>query len=149
MAKTHKVTLAEEMEARKFEYAGLCTISQARKAFERGETERVAEWRVSLAAWNEQERIKQEASRARVDALIAARPAFEPVTHQCARCGADVVQSDSEIPPHTLSTSEWLCRDCEAKRVAERKQQMDKDARRVREESARREANDAWERGEN
>lgn len=34
--------------ARKFERAGLCSISQAVKAFERGETEKINEWKKQL-----------------------------------------------------------------------------------------------------
>ena len=40
---------AEYAEARKFEAAGLASISQAVKAFERGETSRINEWRRQLA----------------------------------------------------------------------------------------------------
>jgi hypothetical protein len=40
----------EYAEARRFEAAGLCSISQAVKAFERGETRRINEWRQALAA---------------------------------------------------------------------------------------------------
>lgn len=40
----------EQMEmARAFEKAGLTTISQAVKAYERGETSRIAEWTRALA----------------------------------------------------------------------------------------------------
>ena len=40
---------AQYAEARKFEAAGLTSISQAVKAFERGETSRISEWRKQLA----------------------------------------------------------------------------------------------------
>ena len=45
-----KVNNADYAEARKFEAAGLTTISQAVKAFERGETSRINEWRKALKA---------------------------------------------------------------------------------------------------
>lgn len=45
-----KLTNAEYAEARKFEAAGLTSLSQAVKAFERGEKDRIAEWRKQLAA---------------------------------------------------------------------------------------------------
>jgi hypothetical protein len=48
-----KLTNAQYAEARKFEAAGLTSISQAVKAFERGETSRIAEWRKQLAAKKE------------------------------------------------------------------------------------------------
>jgi hypothetical protein len=44
-----KLTNAQYAEARKFESAGLTSISQAVKAFERGETSRINEWRKQLA----------------------------------------------------------------------------------------------------
>jgi hypothetical protein len=40
---------AQMKEARAFEAAGLTSISQAVKAFERGETSRINEWRKLLA----------------------------------------------------------------------------------------------------
>lgn len=42
------VTAAQMAEARRFEKAGLTTISQAVKAFERGETARINAWRKAL-----------------------------------------------------------------------------------------------------
>ncbi len=42
------LTSTQYAEARKFESAGLCSISQAVKAFERGETSRINEWRAAL-----------------------------------------------------------------------------------------------------
>ena len=50
MAKKFASTLsnAEYALARKFEAAGLCSISQAVKAFERGETEKIAAWKKQL-----------------------------------------------------------------------------------------------------
>jgi hypothetical protein len=45
-----KLSNAQMTEARKFEAAGLTTISQAVKAFERGETSRINAWRAALAA---------------------------------------------------------------------------------------------------
>lgn len=45
-----KLTNTNMTEARAFEKAGLTSISQAVKAFERGETARIAEWRKQLAA---------------------------------------------------------------------------------------------------
>lgn len=47
------LTNAQYAEARTFEAAGLTTISQAVKAFERGETSRITEWRKALAAKKE------------------------------------------------------------------------------------------------
>ena len=44
-----KLTDAQFKLARKFEAAGLTTISQAVKAFERGENERIDEWKKQLA----------------------------------------------------------------------------------------------------
>lgn len=44
------LTNAEMAEARKFEAAGLTTISQAVKAFERGEIAKINEWRAALRA---------------------------------------------------------------------------------------------------
>ena len=44
-----KLTNAQYAEARQFEAAGLTTISQAVKAFERNETSRIAAWRQALA----------------------------------------------------------------------------------------------------
>lgn len=41
-------------EARSFEAAGLTSISQAVKAFERGEAERINGWRNQIAARKEQ-----------------------------------------------------------------------------------------------
>jgi hypothetical protein len=41
---------AEYAECRKFEAAGLASISQAVKAFERGETSRIDAWRTALKA---------------------------------------------------------------------------------------------------
>lgn len=46
---------AEFAECRKFEAAGLTTLSQAVKAFERGETSRINEWRAALKAKAEHE----------------------------------------------------------------------------------------------
>lgn len=50
MAKKFASTLtnAQYAECRKFEAAGLTSISQAVKAFERGETDRINEWRKQL-----------------------------------------------------------------------------------------------------
>jgi len=48
-----KLTNAEYAEARKFEAAGLTSISQAVKAFERGNTEQINEWRKQLATKKE------------------------------------------------------------------------------------------------
>jgi hypothetical protein len=45
-----KLNNAQYAEARAFEAAGLTTISQAVKAFERGETERINAWRIALKA---------------------------------------------------------------------------------------------------
>lgn len=42
------LTNAQYAEAKKFEAAGLTSLSQAVKAFERGETSRINEWRVAL-----------------------------------------------------------------------------------------------------
>jgi hypothetical protein len=42
------LTSAEYAEARKFEAAGLTSISQAVKAFERGDVERIEAWRKAL-----------------------------------------------------------------------------------------------------
>lgn len=55
MAKKFAATLsnAQYREARAFEAAGLTSISQAVKAFERGETSRINEWRKQLAAKKE------------------------------------------------------------------------------------------------
>ena len=47
------LTNAEYAECRKFESAGLTSISQAVKAFERGETIRINAWREALKAKNE------------------------------------------------------------------------------------------------
>lgn len=44
-----KLSDAQMSLARKFESAGLCSISQAVKAFERGETEKIAAWKKALA----------------------------------------------------------------------------------------------------
>ena len=41
---------AEYAECRKFENAGLTSISQAVKAFERGNTEQINAWRAALKA---------------------------------------------------------------------------------------------------
>lgn len=41
---------AEYAECRKFEAAGLTSISQAVKAFERGNTSQISAWRAALAA---------------------------------------------------------------------------------------------------
>lgn len=43
------VSDADYRLARKFEAAGLTTISQAVKAFQRGETDRINEWKRQLA----------------------------------------------------------------------------------------------------
>ena len=43
-----RLSSAEMAEARSFERAGLCSISQAVKAFERGEADRIAAWRAQL-----------------------------------------------------------------------------------------------------
>ena len=48
--KQPKITNAQFALARKFEAAGLTTISQAVKAFERNETSKVKEWESQLAA---------------------------------------------------------------------------------------------------
>lgn len=42
------LTDAQERLARAIERAGLTTISQARKAFERGETEKIEDWKRAL-----------------------------------------------------------------------------------------------------
>lgn len=47
------LTNAQYAEARTFEAAGLCSVSQAVKAFERGETGRINEWRAALKARSE------------------------------------------------------------------------------------------------
>ena len=73
---------------------------------------------------------------------------FEPITHKCAGCGADVVQTDSEIPPYTLSTGKWLCPECKAKHDAEAMRRSHEAGRRAAEQIALSEARDAWERGE-
>lgn len=44
-----EITRAEMKLAREFENAGLCTISQAVKAFERAEYEKIAVWKKQLA----------------------------------------------------------------------------------------------------
>lgn len=44
-----QLTDAQERLARAIEAAGLATISQARKAFERGENDRIEEWKRQLA----------------------------------------------------------------------------------------------------
>ena len=51
MAKKWAATLsgAQFAEARKFEAAGLTSISQAVKAFERGDKDAIATWRKALA----------------------------------------------------------------------------------------------------
>lgn len=46
------VSNADYAEARKFEAAGLCSISQAVKAFQRNDSARIAEWRKQLAEKN-------------------------------------------------------------------------------------------------
>ncbi len=44
------VTTAQAQLARRFERAGLCSYSQALKAFERRENSRIEEWKRQLAA---------------------------------------------------------------------------------------------------
>lgn len=48
-----RLTDAQERLARRFEAAGLTTISQARKAFERREDERIEEWKRELSKLDE------------------------------------------------------------------------------------------------
>jgi hypothetical protein len=74
---------------------------------------------------------------------------FEPITHKCAGCGADVVQTDSELPPWVMYGPGWLCAGCKAKHDAEALRRSREAGRKAAEEIARSEANDAWERGEN
>lgn len=44
------LTNAQYAECRKFEAAGLATLSQAVKAFERGNASQIAEWRAAVKA---------------------------------------------------------------------------------------------------
>lgn len=49
MAQFKNVSPAQAALARRFEQAGLCSYSQALKAFERREEARIAEWKRQLA----------------------------------------------------------------------------------------------------
>lgn len=44
--------------ARKFERAGLCSLSQAVKAFERGENAKIRQWRSALQAREEVQKLR-------------------------------------------------------------------------------------------
>ena len=83
-----------------------------------------------------------------VKAWKATWKTFEPVTHKCADCGTDVVQTDSEVPPWAMYGPGWLCTDCKAKRDAASEAKMHERGRQSRAELRRWEANDRWERGE-
>lgn len=74
---------------------------------------------------------------------------FEPVTHQCHDCGADVVQTSSEVPPWAMYGPGWLCAECKARRDAEAMRRSHEAGRKTAAEVAQWEANDAWERGDN
>lgn len=54
MAFAKKLSNAQMQLARAFERAGLCSISQAVKAFERGESAKIEEWKKRLQAKSEQ-----------------------------------------------------------------------------------------------
>jgi hypothetical protein len=82
-------------------------------------------------------------------AWMATWEKFEPVTHKCVRCGADVVQTGPELPPNVLFGPGWLCPECKAKRGAEALRRSHEAGRRTAAELALWEARDAWERGEN
>ena len=73
---------------------------------------------------------------------------FQPVTHKCADCGTDVVQTDSDIPPWVMYGPGWLCTECKAKRDADTMRQQHAAGKAARAAEAAFEANDAWERGE-
>jgi hypothetical protein len=62
MAKTFAagLTNAQYAEARAFEAAGLTTISQAVKAFERGNTAQIVAWRAALKAKRAAERAAEQ-----------------------------------------------------------------------------------------
>jgi hypothetical protein len=148
MAKTHKLTAADRDEITNLYRAGVATINEATRAFTRGDTAQIDAWHAQIEAERQAEITRFKAESARFEAQRATWKAFEPITHKCARCGADVVQTDSEIPPYTLSAGEWLCPACDAARRTANVQRSHEAGRRSAAEIARSEANDRWERGD-
>ena len=73
---------------------------------------------------------------------------FEPITHQCPDCGADVIQRDNDIPPYVMYGPGWLCTDCKARRDVASEAKMHATGKASRAETARWEANDRWEESE-
>lgn len=149
MAKAHKITAADRKEISTFYRAGVATVNEATRAFTRGDMAQIEAWRKQVAEEREAFRAKMAAESAAFEARRATWKKFEPVTHKCADCGADVVQTDSELPPWVMYGPGWLCAGCKAKHDAEALRRSHEAGRRAAERLARWEARDAWERGEN
>jgi len=146
---TRKLTIAEQNEIARLVYHKVCTGTEARLAFQARNADQIAAWHAEIEAQKQAAIAKSRAESAANAARRATWKKFEPVTHQCADCGADVVQTDEEVPPWVMYGPGWLCPECKAKHGAEALRRSHEAGRKTAAEIARSEANDRWERGEN
>ena len=145
---TRKLTIAEQNEIADLVYHKVCTGTEARLAFQARNADQIAAWHAEIEAQKQAAIAKSRAESAALEARRATWTKFEPITHKCADCGTDVVQTNSDVPPEVMYGPGWLCVECKAKHGAEAIRRSHEAGRKTAAAIAASEANDRWERGE-